>query len=83
MPTRLAVLFAAVSLALAGCAPTPDVVDAPPAAVFEEAPCPMPVPEGVVEGETLRCGYVTVPELHVKGVEGEVPGEGVCRKRVR
>ena len=32
--------------------------------VFEEAPCPMAVPEGVVEGKDVVCGYVTVPEHH-------------------
>ena len=31
---------------------------------FEEAPCPVPLPEGVIEGEHVICGYVTVPEVH-------------------
>jgi pimeloyl-ACP methyl ester carboxylesterase len=35
-----------------------------PLGVFEEAPCPMAVPEGVVEGKDVVCGYVTVPEHH-------------------
>jgi pimeloyl-ACP methyl ester carboxylesterase/putative hemolysin len=35
-----------------------------PAAVatFEEAPCPFKLPAGQVEGETIECGYLTVPE---------------------
>ena len=32
--------------------------------VFEEAPCPMTVPDGVLEGKDVLCGYVTVPEHH-------------------
>jgi pimeloyl-ACP methyl ester carboxylesterase len=36
----------------------------------------MPVPEGVVEGETLRCGFVIVPEFHSK------PGERTVRLAV-
>jgi pimeloyl-ACP methyl ester carboxylesterase len=33
-------------------------------AYFEESPCPFEVPENHVEGETVRCGYVTVLEDH-------------------
>lgn len=32
--------------------------------VFEEADCVFPVPEALVMGEDLICGYVEVPELH-------------------
>jgi pimeloyl-ACP methyl ester carboxylesterase len=31
---------------------------------FEEGNCPYTFPEGVVIGENVRCGYVTVPERH-------------------
>ena len=31
---------------------------------FREAPCPMQVPEDMVEGVDLTCGYVTAPEDH-------------------
>jgi pimeloyl-ACP methyl ester carboxylesterase len=31
---------------------------------FEEAPCFVPLPEGVIEGQDVICGYVTVPETH-------------------
>jgi hypothetical protein len=34
-----------------------------PAAAWEEAPCPMDLPAGAVEGEHITCGYVTVPEV--------------------
>ena len=33
-----------------------------PAATFEEAPCPFALPSGYVEGETVECGYLIVPE---------------------
>lgn len=35
-----------------------------PAGQFVEAPCPMPVPEGFIEGKDIVCGYATVPEDH-------------------
>lgn len=31
--------------------------------IFATAPCPFPVPAGEVEGETLVCGQLTVPEV--------------------
>jgi len=47
--------------------PTPKPTDTPsptptPMAVFEEASCPFDLPEGQVEGETVQCGYLVVPE---------------------
>lgn len=33
---------------------------------FQEAPCPLELPEGVKEGKDVRCGYVNVPEFHAK-----------------
>jgi pimeloyl-ACP methyl ester carboxylesterase len=41
--------------------PTPEPTPEPLIA-FEAAPCPMTLPAGVVEGEQITCGYVTVPE---------------------
>jgi len=38
--------------------------------VFEETACPMPVPEGFVEGETVRCGWVRVPTFHSDPARG-------------
>jgi pimeloyl-ACP methyl ester carboxylesterase len=57
-------LLAAAAL-LSSCSGTgPDDTSGAQVGVFEEAPCPMTVPEGVVEGEDIVCGYVTVPEHH-------------------
>jgi pimeloyl-ACP methyl ester carboxylesterase len=47
--------------------PTPEPTDTPeptpaPAALFEAAACPFDLPAGQVEGETVECGYLTVPE---------------------
>lgn len=43
--------------------PLPEPTATPePVAVFEEAACPFDLPEGQVEGETVECGYLVVPE---------------------
>jgi len=34
----------------------------PQPAAFQEAPCPFALPPGHVEGETVECGYLAVPE---------------------
>lgn len=34
--------------------------------LFIEGPCPIPIPEGLVEGESVRCGTVAVPEFHAQ-----------------
>src|SRR5256884_8424987 len=39
---------------------------------FRSAPCPFPVGSGIVEGKTLKCGYVTVPESRSNPKEGMV-----------
>jgi pimeloyl-ACP methyl ester carboxylesterase len=31
---------------------------------FQKAPCPLELPESVVEGQDIVCGYVTVPQEH-------------------
>ena len=43
--------------------PTPTEVP-PPAttATFEEAPCPFALPPGQIEGQSVECGYLLVPE---------------------
>jgi len=46
-------------------APTPTSTPEPtsmPVASFEEALCPFGLPPGQVEGDTVDCGYLTVPE---------------------
>jgi len=49
--------------------PTPQPIASPtakltlaPTAAFVEAPCPFDLPPGQKEGETVDCGYLTVPE---------------------
>jgi pimeloyl-ACP methyl ester carboxylesterase len=57
--------------------PTPSSEPTPrPAVTFEEAPCPMDLPAGAVEGEHITCGYVAVPEQRAK------PGEESIRLAV-
>jgi pimeloyl-ACP methyl ester carboxylesterase len=55
--------------------PTPESTPQPPAvglpaSAWEEAPCPMDLPPGAVEGEHITCGYVTVPEVRAWFGEG-------------
>jgi len=33
---------------------------------FKEAPCPYPLPEGLILGDNFKFGYVNVPEFHEK-----------------
>ena len=77
MKEKLLLTVMALTLLLTSCgqpvaAPTPtEVVPEPtstveptpePVATFEEAPCPFELPRGQVEGETVECGYLVVPE---------------------
>ena len=32
--------------------------------IFREADYPFPLPEGVIQGENFKFGYVSVPEIH-------------------
>ena len=49
------------------CSPDRGVVEeAELIGVFVEGPCAVPIPEGLVEGESIRCGTVAVPEFHGK-----------------
>ena len=72
---RLLLGLLVVSLLISACGvtkptATPEPTRAPEAtatarpkpATFEEAPCPCELPPGVVEGETVECGYLIVPE---------------------
>jgi pimeloyl-ACP methyl ester carboxylesterase len=53
------------ALTLLSCTSEPEVSGpTEPIGVFVEGPCPIPVPEGLVEGESVKCGTVTVPEFH-------------------
>ncbi len=76
--SSLALLTILVGLAACGgtAAIEPSAVPAPPATrtrepapesseytpSFEEAPCPFELPPGQVEGKTVDCGYLVVPE---------------------
>jgi pimeloyl-ACP methyl ester carboxylesterase len=52
--------------------PTPtEEPSAEPVATFEEAPCPMDLPPGAVEGKHISCGYVAVPEARATSVGSE------------
>ena len=49
------------------CSPQQEVFEEmEPIGVFVEGPCPIPIPDGLVEGESVRCGTVAVPELHAE-----------------
>ena len=48
-----------ISLMFLSCQPAGENVG-----VFKEEPCPFPLPDGVVEGENFRFGYIHVPEWH-------------------
>lgn len=62
VPTLLGLLAVALLL---GCSDRrQEAAPGEQVGVFEEAPCPMAIPEGVVEGQDVVCGYVTVPEHH-------------------
>lgn len=54
-------LPAAATLAATAAAPTPITTGVPR---FEAAPCVYPPAEGVVEGKTVRCGWVVVATKH-------------------
>jgi pimeloyl-ACP methyl ester carboxylesterase len=38
------------------------VLQVTPGANFRSAPCPFQLGDGIVDGQTVKCGYVTVPE---------------------
>jgi pimeloyl-ACP methyl ester carboxylesterase len=52
-----------ILLGLATCGRQKDGGDV---STFEQSPCPMELPNGVVEGEEIVCGYVTVPKEHAR-----------------
>lgn len=43
-----------------------------PTSAFQAAKCPFPVGAGVIEGQQLTCGYVTVPENRAVSNSGQV-----------
>ncbi len=57
------ILFALVSLV---ALPVSILAQTVESSMYEKASCPFVVPEGVVEGNDLICGYATVPEQHAE-----------------
>lgn len=58
------ILVCAILVTLVGGTALSTYAQNPSAKSFVEAPCPMPLPESLTEGEDIVCGYVTVPEDH-------------------
>ncbi|HNS53125.1 MAG TPA: alpha/beta hydrolase [Anaerolineae bacterium] len=65
-PTSSPPTQAPASAALPAASPVPaataTAAPTPPPAAFEEDACPFDLPAGQVEGETVDCGYLVVPE---------------------
>jgi pimeloyl-ACP methyl ester carboxylesterase len=54
-------------------APTPTAeLTAEPAAAFEPAPCPMQLPAAQIEGDSVECGYLVVPEDRADPSSGDI-----------
>lgn len=51
-------------LAAASCGEKEQLGSDQPMGVFQEEPCPVSLPESLVEGRDVVCGYVLVPESH-------------------
>ena len=66
MKRKSAYLIVSVLIALLAALARPGQARATAARAFVEAPCPMALPAGLVEGQDVRCGYVTVPEDHAR-----------------
>lgn len=57
---------ARVGILMAVLTPWNSALAAEEVGVFRKAPCPIPVPAGLVEGRDITCGYVVVPERHAQ-----------------
>jgi pimeloyl-ACP methyl ester carboxylesterase len=57
----LSILLLTILLGLVACGKQEDDNGMP---IWEEAPCPLELPESVVQGQDIICGYMTVPEEH-------------------
>lgn len=51
---------------------TTPTVGAHPTSAFQSAPCPFQVGSGLIEGQQVSCGYVTVPENRAVSNSGQV-----------
>lgn len=57
----ISIVLLTTLLGLVTCGKQEEDSDVP---TFEEAPCPLELPESVVQGQDIICGYMTVPEEH-------------------
>ncbi|MBN1246236.1 MAG: alpha/beta fold hydrolase [Anaerolineae bacterium] len=48
-----------------------------PESAWEEAPCPMDLPPGAIEGQHITCGHVTVPEVRDPSRGGGAEGRAI------
>jgi pimeloyl-ACP methyl ester carboxylesterase len=79
MRIKIIIIFVLFSMLVMSCAkpvvsPTPIGVKPEPTSItatilepmatYEESSCPMELPEGMVEGEDIVCGYATIAEEH-------------------
>ncbi|UCC64106.1 MAG: alpha/beta hydrolase, partial [Anaerolineae bacterium] len=64
MKRKSAYAVLSLTIALLAALAWPVQARATDVGAFIEAPCPMALPEGVVEGQDVLCGYVTEPEDH-------------------
>lgn len=62
--TRLSVALTCLVVLVSCGTSTEQTVEREPTGVFVDSPCPVEVPDGLVEGESIRCGTVAVPEFH-------------------
>ena len=66
MKNHWIVTLACLALTIA-CSASQDVAEElEPIGVLVEGPCPVTIPDGLVEGESIQCGTVAVPEFHEK-----------------
>ncbi len=64
---RISVVLSLILGLTCSCGSQPEeVADQSPIGVFQEAPCPVTIPDGWTEGKEITCGYVIVPERHAQ-----------------
>lgn len=67
MVGRISVVSSLMLSLTISCGTQPkEAANEPPIGVFQEAPCPVTIPDGWTEGKEMTCGYVTVPERHAQ-----------------
>ena len=66
MKNQWIVTLACLALTVACSASQEVAEDLEPTGVFVEGPCPVPIPDGLVEAKSMQCGTVAVPEFHAQ-----------------